>query len=137
MRFAVSQQRVGRITRCAMLTANDLVAEIKKYECRDALTPQECVQLAAFYTLLNTPEIEQTWASPIEHTQYSFTYNGTPMQSEGSASDTVTVDGNSEFFQAISGRKSADMWAVMGELMDALQAINPRLYNSVLRKINS
>ena len=27
--------------------------------------------------------------------------------------------------------------AVMGELMDTLQAINPRLYNSVLRKINS
>ena len=85
---------------------------------------------------MNTPEIEQTGASPIEHTQYSFTYNGTPMQSEGSASDTVTVAGNSEFFQAISGRKSADMWAVMGELMDTLQAINPRLYNSVLRKIN-
>ena len=59
------------------------------------------------------------------------------MQSEGSASDTVTVDGNSEFFQAISGRKSAEMWAVMGELMDTLQAINPRLYNSVLRKINN
>ena len=63
---------------------------------------------------MNTPEIEQTGASPIEHTQYSFTYNGTPLQSEGSASDTVTVDGNSEFFQAISGRKSAEMWAVMG-----------------------
>ena len=50
---------------------------------------------------------------------------------------TAPLDGNSEFFQAISGRKSAEMWAVMGELMDALQAINPRLYNSVLRKINS
>ena len=63
--------------------------------------------------------------------------NGTPMQSEGRASGTVTVDGNSEFFQAISGRKPAEMWAVMGELMDTLQAINPRLYNSVLRKINN
>ena len=67
----------------------------------------------------------------------AFRRNGTPMQSEGSTSDIVSVDGNSEFFQAISGRKSTDMWAVMGELMDTLQAINPRLYNSVLRKINS
>ena len=67
----------------------------------------------------------------------AFRRNGTPMQSEGSSSDTVTVDGNSEFFQAISGRKSAEMWAVMGGLMDTLQAINPRLYNSVLRKINN
>ena len=53
------------------------------------------------------------------------------------AAEALTAPLNSEFFQAISGRKSADIWAVMGELMDALQAINPRLYNSVLRKINN
>ena len=47
---------------------------------------------------------------------------------------SIAID---DFFQAISGRKSAEMWAVMGELMDTLQAINPRLYNSVLRKINN
>ena len=53
------------------------------------------------------------------------------------AAEALTSPLNSEFFQAISGRKSAEMWAVMGELMDTLQAINPRLYNSVLRKINN
>ena len=53
------------------------------------------------------------------------------------AVEALTAPLNSEFFQAISGRKSAEMWAVMGELMDTLQAINPRLYNSVMRKINS
>ena len=53
------------------------------------------------------------------------------------AVEALTAPLNSEFFQAISGRKSAEMWAVMGELMDTLQAINPRLYNSVLRKINN
>ena len=54
-----------------------------------------------------------------------------------SSAEALTAPLNSEFFQAISGRKSADMWAVMGELMDTLQAINPRLYSAVLRKINS
>ena len=53
------------------------------------------------------------------------------------AAEALTAPLNGEFFQAISGRKSTEMWAVMGELMDTLQAINPRLYNSVLRKINS
>ena len=53
------------------------------------------------------------------------------------AAEALTSPLNSEFFQAISERKSAEMWAVMGELMDTLQAINPRLYSSVLRKINS
>ena len=79
-------------------------------------------------TLLNKRNAAEALTAPL---------NGAPMQSEGSASDTVTVDGNSEFLQAISGRKSSEMWAVMGELMDTLQAINPRLYNSVLRKINN
>ena len=59
------------------------------------------------------------------------------LLSKRNASEALTAPLNSEFFQAISGRKSAEMWAVMGELMDTLQAINPRLYNSVLRKINS
>ena len=53
------------------------------------------------------------------------------------AAEALTAPLNSEFFQAISERKSAEMWAVMGELMETLQAINPRLYNSVLRKINN
>ena len=79
-------------------------------------------------TLLNKRNAAEALTAPL---------NGMPMQSEGSTSDTVTVDGNSEFSQAISGRKSAEMWAVMGELMDTLQAINPRLFNSVLRKINN
>ena len=79
-------------------------------------------------TLLNKRNAAEALTVPL---------NGTPMQSEGSSSDTVTVDGNSEFFQAISGRKSAEMWAVMGELMDTLQAINPRLYKSALRKLTN
>ena len=53
------------------------------------------------------------------------------------AAEALTAPLNIEFFQAISGRKSAEMWAVMGELMDTLQAINPRLYSAVLRKINN
>ena len=53
------------------------------------------------------------------------------------AAEALTAPLNSDSYQAISGRKSAEMWAVMGELMDTLQAINPRLYNSVLRKINN
>ena len=79
-------------------------------------------------TLLNKRNAAEALTAPL---------NGKAIAVRGSTSDTVTVDGNSEFFQAISGRKSAEMWAVMGELMDTLQAINPRLYNSVLRKINN
>ena len=59
------------------------------------------------------------------------------LLSKRNAAEALTAPLNSEFLQAIIGRKSAEMWAVMGELMDTLQAINPRLYNSVLRKINN
>jgi len=43
--------------------------------------------------------------------------------------------GDSEFLKAVSGKDSADAWAVMDELMDTLQVVNARAYNSVLRKI--
>lgn len=113
-----------------MLTASDLVAEIEKYEQRDCLSAQDCVQLAAFYTLLNTPALDQT--APEEHTHYSFTYNG----GQPNHAEKVAVDGESDFILAINGLDSSAAWAVMDELMDTLQAINPRLYAGVMRKIN-
>lgn len=114
-----------------MLTASDLVAEIEKYEQRDCLSAQDCVQLAAFYTLLNTPTLDQPAAA--EHTHYSFTYNGGNQQEQPS---TVSVDGESDFILTINGTNSATAWAVMDELMETLQAINPRLYAGVMRKLN-
>lgn len=44
--------------------------------------------------------------------------------------------GDSDFLQAVAGKDPAATWAVMDELMETLQVVNPRAYDSVLRKIN-
>lgn len=43
--------------------------------------------------------------------------------------------GGSDFLQAVSGKSPASVWAVMDELMDDLRAVNPKVYESVMRKV--
>lgn len=44
--------------------------------------------------------------------------------------------GDSDFLQVVSGKDSASAWAVMDEHMDTLRVVNPRAYESVMRKLN-
>lgn len=47
----------------------------------------------------------------------------------------LSVSGDSEFLQAVDGKESTSVWSVMDDLMDTLKIVNPRVYESVLRKI--
>lgn len=49
--------------------------------------------------------------------------------------ETVGDYGDSDFLQAVRGMDAAGAWAVMDELMTTLLAVNPRLYNGVMRRI--
>lgn len=44
--------------------------------------------------------------------------------------------GDSDFLQAVGKIPAADAWAVMDELMETLQAVNPRVYASIMRKLH-
>ena len=48
---------------------------------------------------------------------------------------TEIPKGDSEFMQACSGKSISQVMAVMDELMDALQVIQPRLYDAVMNKL--
>lgn len=61
-----------------------------------------------------------------------------PIESGYSAANNdeqVGLYGNSEFLTAISRKKPVDAWLLMDELMQTLYAVNPRLYDGVMRKI--
>ena len=47
----------------------------------------------------------------------------------------IDYNGGSEFSSMIHGMDAYDVWPIIDELMDVLQATNPRLYNGVMRKI--
>lgn len=44
--------------------------------------------------------------------------------------------GSSDFLRAIAGIPASDAWLVMDELMDTLHAVNTKVYDSVMRKLN-
>lgn len=47
----------------------------------------------------------------------------------------LSVSGDSEFLQTVDGKESTSVWSVMDDLMDTLKIVNPRVYESVMRKI--
>lgn len=87
----------------------------------------KCEKLATYYTLLSHlyPDVPQE-SAPERLPGYSF--DPAPVGVVGSY-------GESEFLTAMSGKDERFAWELMDELMQALSVINPRLFESVMRKI--
>lgn len=109
-----------------MITEQDLIEAIA--ECQGQRDPnaQTCIKLAAFYTIKN--ELFPKRKELPELSAYSFA--AAPV-----SDSIVSYDSGSEFSRAISGRSARQVFAVIDELMSVLSAINPRLYNATLDKI--
>ncbi len=60
------------------------------------------------------------------------------MKADKPSGDPPVGDyGESDFLQAVRGKRPADVWAVMDELMDTLAVVNHRVYDGVMRQIRS
>lgn len=44
--------------------------------------------------------------------------------------------GESEFLHEVDGKNSREVWAIVDELMQTLEVVNPRVYRSVIEKIS-
>ena len=78
----------------------------------------KCQKLATFYILLNSLYPEEDFKNGIS-TQFLI---------------TNTEFGNSEFLQKIKGHDINKVLSVLDELMEALKALNPRLYANTLQR---
>lgn len=109
-----------------MITERDLDEAIAA--CQGKINPNanDCIKLAAFFTIKNElfPKRKELPELP--------TYSLDPAPISDSI---VNYDSGSEFSKVINGRRSADVWAVVDELMDVLNAINPKLYNATLYEL--
>lgn len=47
----------------------------------------------------------------------------------------LEVSGDSDFLRAVDGRDSVKAWAIMDELMETIKILQPRVYDSVLRRL--
>lgn len=111
-----------------MITLHDLDTAIAKCQGLADPKPSDAIKLAAFYIIKNEMYGQQDQQSP----QPLYSYDTPPANQVGTYID---YQSDTEFAQVISGRKAADVWAVMDELMSVLQATNPKLYKAVIYKI--
>lgn len=49
----------------------------------------------------------------------------------------LDITGDSPFLKAIDGKDSIKIWAIIDELMESERIVNPRVYDSVMRKIEA
>lgn len=102
-----------------MITKRELDGAIR--ECEDAPTSyQNCEKLATFYTIREHAFKEE------EVTELEYSYD---------APQGIDDYGDTDFLQLIKGKPEAEIWLLMDELMQTILITNPRLYDSVIRKI--
>lgn len=99
-----------------MIRAEDLQEAIAECEGQRNPNANTCIKLAAYHILMDhlEPKI--------------------PTYSSKGA-ESITYDSGSEFSKAIMGMQVDDFVPVMDELMDALKVLNPKLHDSVIRKL--
>lgn len=102
-----------------MITEKDLQEAIA--ECEGVRNPNAstCMKLAAFYTIKR-----ELFGERDQTPSYSY-----------AAPQAVGYISGTEFAERISGLDPVDVMGVMDELMTTLQIVNPRLYDSVMRKL--
>ena len=106
-----------------MITEQDLQAAIAECEGQRNPNANTCIKLAAFYTIRDHlfPQ-EQDHIAEIGKMVYS-------------GASEPEYEGKSEFAQAVKGWSVADLMPVVDELMTAISVLNPRLYQSVMRRV--
>jgi hypothetical protein len=109
-----------------MLERRDLDERIAEIRNQRNQTESECVKLAAFLIIRNEFDKETNEEGGV-----------TPTSPANSIETMIDNQGDSEFFRSIAGKPAPDVWKIIGETMDTLKLMEPRLYAGVLRKINN
>ena len=96
-------------------------------ECQGKRNPDAstCIKLSAYYTILREmyPHGQDDGVPVI------------PARSFASAPEEVEYENDSEFARLCRGRSVSYIMPIIDELMDALQVIHPRLYDSGIRRL--
>lgn len=102
-----------------MITERDLREAIA--ECQGVRNPTSstCIKLAAYLTILQSMQPQE------EH----------GPEPGYSTAPAVPDSGDSEFCRKVRGRPIEDIWPEITALVDAVQVVNPRLYNSFIARL--
>lgn len=99
-----------------MITKKDLENAIAECEA-SPISYQNCEKLATLYTI------------------YDHLYaDGQETQTRYVDEEVVGDHGDGEFFAAIRGKEAGTVWHMIGELVEAVSVLNPKLYENFLEK---
>jgi hypothetical protein len=110
-----------------MIRESDLQEAIAECEGQRNPNANTCLKLAAYYTIRD--HLEAQGNAPVLPGR---SYAPEPPQPE-----TIQWEGDSEFARTIRGLPVSYIMPIMDELMEAVQVLQPRLYNGVIRKLNN
>jgi NADH/NAD ratio-sensing transcriptional regulator Rex len=107
-----------------VITEKDLHEAIA--ECQGERNPNAntCIKLAAYYTILENLNSDTGYSRQSD-----------PIREIPVNVNIIDYDGVSEFAQAVHGKNTYEVMALMDELMQILSATNPPLYNGVMRRM--
>lgn len=119
-----------------MITRRDVEEEIQRIESGPP-TMQACERLAVLYFVR-----DHIGTSGSPDGRYAPEYSARAMPDlpvsyamAPESADTLGRYGDSDFLAAVDGKSTAEVMAVIDELMTVILAIQPQLYHSVMRKI--
>ena len=94
-----------------MITEKDLTDAIRECES-EPITPNKVSKLADFYIIY-----EHLFGQPVD-TSYSYA----PQ-----AEKVIYTDGGNKFLQAVNGKDTEKVMAIIDELMEAVKILQPRM----------
>lgn len=103
-----------------MITEKELTDAIRECES-EPITPNKVSKLADFYIIY-----EHLFGQPVD-TAYSYA----PQ-----AEKVIYTDGGNEFLQAINGKDTEKVVAIIDELMEAVKILQPRMYDGVICRLS-
>ena len=103
-----------------MITEKDLTDAIRECES-EPITPNKVSKLADFYIIY-----EHLFGRPVD-TAYSYA----PQ-----AEKVIYTDGGNEFLQAVNGKDTEKVVAIIDELMEAVKILQPRMYDGVICRLS-
>ena len=110
-----------------MLDEKEINLEIAKWEYLES-SYENYAKLADLYTIRDQMQKKSLQPSNLESE-----YSAAPAAVD--YSPKIELYGDSDFLKAIEGKNPTEVWTIIDDLMDTLHIVNPRVYESIIRKI--
>ena len=85
-------------------------------------TPDKMIKMASYFIVK-----DHLYQEEIKHTS----------RSSKEQAETIYTSGNSDFLRMVNGKDTSRIMEIMDELMETMKVIQPRIYDSVMRRVSN